>query len=53
MSNDEILRMYACAALSGLLAGKLPINIDNNLISKQAWIIAYEMRLEEIQNDKG
>ena len=39
--------------LSGASISGGSINIDNNLISKQAWIIAYEMRLEEIQNDKS
>ena len=52
MSNDEILRIYACAALTGLLAAK-GTTLDVNFISKQAWLIACEMRLMEMEHDEG
>jgi len=51
MNDDEILRMYACAALQGMIAcrpGLLPESEMHNL-AKQAWLMACDMRIVELE----
>jgi hypothetical protein len=55
MSNDDILRMFACAAMQGMIARRsepLPESAMNSL-AKQAWLMACEMRLVEMENGEG
>ena len=52
MTDDEILRMYACAALQGMIARRdteVPESVMNSL-AKKAWLMACEMRLVELEN---
>jgi len=55
MTDDEILRMYACAALQGMIARRdQPVSeAGMNNLAKQAWLMACEMRLVELENGKS
>jgi len=55
MSNDEILRMFACAAMQAMIARRDdPVSeAGMNNLAKQAWLMACEMRLVEMENGEG
>ena len=51
MNDDEILRMYACAALQGMIARRdVPVSEGvMNSLAKQAWLMACDMRIVELE----
>jgi hypothetical protein len=55
MKDEEILRMYACAALQGMIARRNdPVSeAGMNSLAKQAWLMACEMRLVELENGES
>jgi hypothetical protein len=54
MSENEqhIVRQYACASLQGMLAVKgIPMTQEaRDIIVRQAWLLACDMRLVELEN---
>jgi hypothetical protein len=51
-NEQHIVRQYACASLQGMLAVKgIPMTQEaRDIIVRQAWLLACDMRIVELEN---